>query len=56
MSAKSNPYSYFNRNSLTIVFLFLFVITLVGQALTGWKENNQEREELGGAPFHFINI
>lgn len=55
MPAKSNPYSYFNRNSLTIVFLFLFVITLVAQALTGWKENNQERQEIGGAPLELTS-
>jgi hypothetical protein len=54
MSAKSNQNSYFKRNSLTIVFLFLFVITLVAQALTGWKENNQEHEEIGGAPLELV--
>lgn len=33
---------YFHRNGLSLVFLALFVITLIAQALTGWKEHNQE--------------
>lgn len=35
-------YGYFYRNGLTIVFLLLFIITLIAQALTGWKEHNNE--------------
>lgn len=46
-------HSYFYRNSLTIVFLALFLVTLMAQALTGWKENNQEIENRGGAPLAF---
>jgi hypothetical protein len=34
--------SFFYRNGLTIVFLLLFIITLVAQALTGWKTHNQD--------------
>jgi len=34
--------SFLYRNGLTIVFLFLFVITLAAQGLTGWKQHNQE--------------
>jgi hypothetical protein len=37
--------SYFRRNGLTIVFLFLFLVTLCAQALTGWKEHNQELQD-----------
>jgi hypothetical protein len=33
------------KNSLTIVFSIIFLITIVGQALTGWKEYNHERED-----------
>lgn len=33
-------HSFFYRNGLSIVFLTLFIITLVAQALTGWKEHN----------------
>jgi len=35
-------YSFFYRNGLSIVFLCFFVITLFAQALTGWKDYNQE--------------
>jgi hypothetical protein len=34
-------------NSLTIVLLTIFMATLVGQALTGWTSNNQERMDHG---------
>lgn len=47
------PRSFFYRNSLTIVFLALFIITLLAQAFTGWKENNQEIKDQGGAPLEF---
>jgi hypothetical protein len=39
--------NFFYRNGLTIVFLTLFMITLAGQAFTGWKEHNKELEETG---------
>jgi hypothetical protein len=35
-----HPYLY--RNGLTIVFSLLFVFTLGAQAVTGWKEHNQD--------------
>jgi hypothetical protein len=40
-------YSFWYRNSLTIVFTALFVITLAAQALTGFNVHNQELEEAG---------
>ena len=46
-------YSWFYRNSLTIVFLTLFVITLAAQAVTGWKELNEEITDKGGAEIPF---
>lgn len=42
-------YSFLYRNGLSIVFISLFVITLIGQALTGWKEHNKELQETGAA-------
>ncbi|GAB3922095.1 DUF6766 family protein [Mucilaginibacter myungsuensis] len=33
------------RNGLSLVFLLLFLITLIAQALTGWKEHNQELQD-----------
>src|SRR5215217_2192546 len=41
--------SFLYRNGLTIVFLSLFLITLAAQALTGWKQHNQEIMEDGQA-------
>lgn len=40
-------HTFFYRNSLSIVFLLLFIITLLAQALTGWKEHNSELEDAG---------
>ncbi|WP_367867038.1 DUF6766 family protein [Pedobacter sp. WC2423] len=45
MKTKPGRPSYFYRNGLTIVFLILFVITLGAQALTGWKQHNNDLKE-----------
>lgn len=45
MSTAKKKYSYFYRNGLTIVFLSLFIFTLAAQALTGWKQHNQDLQE-----------
>ena len=52
---KDDPkkYSWTYRNSLTIVFMLLFLITLCAQAVTGWREFNQEVTEKGGAAIGF---
>jgi hypothetical protein len=34
--------TFFYRNSLSIVFIVLFLSALAGQAFTGWKEYNEE--------------
>jgi hypothetical protein len=39
---------WLRNNSLSLVFFLLFVISLVGQALTGWKQYNEEMKEKGG--------
>jgi hypothetical protein len=39
---------FLRNNSLSIVFLAFFVITLALQAITGLKQYNQEMEEMGG--------
>ncbi|HEY0060314.1 MAG TPA: DUF6766 family protein [Flavisolibacter sp.] len=39
---------FFRNNGLSIVFFLLFIISLVGQAVTGLKEHNGELEEEGG--------
>lgn len=45
MKTNSTKRSFFYRNGLTIVFLLLFIITLGAQALTGWKQHNQDLKE-----------
>lgn len=45
---------FFRRNGLTLFFLTIFVITLVAQAITGWKENNIEVVEKGGQAIPFM--
>ena len=42
--AKSK-HSFFYRNGLSIVFLILFLTTLLAQGLTGWKQHNQDLAE-----------
>jgi hypothetical protein len=41
----SKKHTFLYRNSLSMCFLFLFLITLGGQGLTGWREHNQELKE-----------
>ncbi len=45
--------SFFKRNGLTLFFLAIFIITLVAQAITGWKDNNQEIIDEGGRALPF---
>jgi hypothetical protein len=40
-------------NGLSIVLVLLFVVTLVGQAVTGWWEYNEDERNHGGAPTSF---
>jgi hypothetical protein len=43
MSTKQH--SFFYRNGLSIVALTLFLLALVGQAITGWHQHNTELEQ-----------
>jgi hypothetical protein len=36
------------NNGLSIVFIILFLLSLVGQAFTGLQQHNEEMQELGG--------
>jgi hypothetical protein len=38
---------WFKNNSLSIVFLVMFLLSLVAQTLTGWSDHNKERKEDG---------
>jgi hypothetical protein len=42
--------NFFKNNGLSVVFFVLFIITIVGQAITGLKEHNHEMIEEGGQP------
>lgn len=46
---------WFRNNSLSLVFLLLFIFSLGGQAITGWKEYNQEMQQDGGETVGFAN-
>jgi hypothetical protein len=41
------------RNGLSLVFLSLFLITLLAQALTGWKTHNEQLREESAAELAF---
>lgn len=42
--------TFFGRNGLTIVFLLLMLLSVVGHALTGMRVNNEERTQHGQPP------
>jgi hypothetical protein len=39
----------FRNNGLTLVIMALFLLTWVGQTLTGWREHNNQERDHGGA-------
>lgn len=39
--------TFIKNNSLSLVFLLLFLFSIAGQTFTGWKEHNEERKEEG---------
>lgn len=41
---------FWRNNSLSIVFVILFIIALLGQIIAGYNEHNKEREEEGQSP------
>ena len=43
------PDTFLGRNGLSLAFLALMLLSLVGHALTGWRVENQERQEHGQA-------
>lgn len=45
-----SKYSFWYRNGLTLFFFTLFIVTLIAQALSGWKVYNAELEDHGAAP------
>jgi hypothetical protein len=53
-NTKKKP-SFFYRNSLSLILLFLFIIFLGAQSFTGWKEYNDQMEEKGGQIVNYKN-
>jgi hypothetical protein len=49
MSERRGP-SFWRNNSLSIVMLACFLVFLAGQAYTGWRVENEDREEHGDPP------
>ena len=49
----SSKRSFLYRNSLSIVFLILFVVALIAQAFFGWKKHNSNLAELGSTTIGF---
>jgi len=47
-------HSWLYRNSLSVVFLFLFIITLLAQAVTGFNVHNSELKDAGMASLSFM--
>lgn len=45
MKKPEKKHSFFYRNSLSLVFLFIFLLTLGAQAYAGWKEHNEELQD-----------
>jgi hypothetical protein len=45
--------NWLRNNGLSLVFFFLFVFSLGGQAITGWKEHNQEMQDEDGQTVGF---
>jgi len=46
MAAKKS--SWIRSNGLSVAMLLAMIAALVGQAITGWHEHNEELQELGG--------
>ncbi|TBR12671.1 MAG: hypothetical protein EPO46_04270, partial [Lysobacter sp.] len=47
MPASSQPPSFVRRNGLSLAFLGLMLVSLVGHALTGWHVENNDRQAHG---------
>jgi hypothetical protein len=45
--------SFLKDNGLSIVLFLLFLFSIIGQAITGHKEHNEETVEMGGQPQPF---
>jgi hypothetical protein len=46
-------YSFFHRNGLSVVLIALFIVSLTGQYIAGWKDKNEELKENNFPPLSF---
>lgn len=53
MASTSKKHTFFYRNGLSLIFILLFIITLIAQAFAGWKEHNKELTEEHGPEIGF---
>jgi hypothetical protein len=53
--SKSKKHSFFYRNSLTIVFMLIFIFSIAGQAVSGWKHHNEFLKDKGQTELPFGN-
>jgi hypothetical protein len=44
---------FLKDNGLSVVFALLFLVSITGQAITGFKEHNQQMQEEGGPQVNF---
>ena len=51
--SKTRKNSFLFRNSLTIAFILLFLFSITGQAISGWKEHNEFLSDKGQAHLSF---
>lgn len=46
----TKPSSFLSHNSLSLILILCFLLSLLGQIVSGWKEHNQTLREHGVAP------
>lgn len=49
----ARKHSFYHKNSLSIVFVTLFVMAMAAQAFFGWKEHNEELADIYAAKIGF---
>src|SRR5690606_27299930 len=54
MNKEKTKHKWIYRNSLSTVFIVLFIVTLFAQAYTGWEVHNEELSDGGLSALSFI--
>ena len=55
MSTTNVKHPFFYRNGLSIVFLSLFLISLIAQGIAGFNEHNAERKQDHASEISFVS-